>query len=216
MTTGPWKAAASNPDVIQLRALAKSTQGKLADAVSSHVGSIDARIDALNSLRRRTGASMEILPAMAEEEMRLERRVSSLASMGDDLRRDFQRARMAEEVEAGDIEVVALAPLPSSPLVSAAALKLAMGIVLGLGLGLILAYVLEALNTSIRRPEDLEAALHVPGLAVIPRAPATVVPASAGCSACPMGKPGRRWARPWPASRPSPSGSRRSATCGRA
>ena len=169
MTTGPWKAAATNPDVIQLRGLAKTTQDKLADAVSSHVSSIDARIDALNALRRRTGASMEILPAMAEEEMRLERRVSSLANMGDDLRRDFQRARMAEEVEAGDIEVVALAPLPSSPLVSAAALKLAMGIVLGLGLGLMLAYLLEALNTSIRRPEDLEAVLHVPGLAVIPR-----------------------------------------------
>ena len=36
-------------------------------------------------------------------------------------------------------------------------------------LGLLLAYLLEALNTSVRRPEDLEAVLHVPGLAVIPR-----------------------------------------------
>ena len=32
-----------------------------------------------------------------------------------------------------------------------------------------LAFLLEALNTSIRRPEDLEAVLHLPGLAVIPR-----------------------------------------------
>ena len=35
--------------------------------------------------------------------------------------------------------------------------------------GLIVAYTLEALNTSVRRPEDLEAVLRVPGLAVIPR-----------------------------------------------
>ena len=169
MTTGPWKAAPTNPDVIQLNGLAKSTQAKLVDAVSGHVKAIDARIASLGALRRKTGASMEILPAMAEEEMRLSHRVDALASMGDEVRKDFQKARMAEEVEAGDVDVVDLADVPYAPLLSASALKLALGLVLGLVLGLILAYVLEALNTSIRRPEDLEAVLHVPGLAVIPR-----------------------------------------------
>jgi capsular exopolysaccharide synthesis family protein len=169
MTTGPWKAAATNPDVIQLQGLAKASQDKLVDAVSSHVKSIDARIDALGALRRRTGASMEILPAMAEEEMRLSRRVDALATMGDELRKDFQKARMSEEVEAGDVDVVDLADVPYAPILSASAIKLVLGLVLGLMLGLVLSYLLEALNTSIRRPEDLEAVLHVPGLAVIPR-----------------------------------------------
>jgi capsular exopolysaccharide synthesis family protein len=89
--------------------------------------------------------------------------------MEDELRADFQRARMAEAVEAGDIDVVALAPLPSTPLLNSAALKVVLGLILGLALGTVIAYILEALNTSIRRPEDLEAVLHVPGLAVIPR-----------------------------------------------
>jgi len=169
MTTGPWKASTSNPDVIQLQALTNSTQRKLADAVSSHVKSLDARMDALGALRRRSGASMEILPAMAEEEMRLSRRVDALASLGDGLRKDFQLARMAEEVEAGDVDVVDLADVPYAPMLATSALKLVLGVVLGLLLGLLLAYVLEALNTSIRRPEDLEAALHLPGLAVIPQ-----------------------------------------------
>jgi tyrosine-protein kinase Etk/Wzc len=169
MTTGPWRASADNPDLIQLKGLARSTQNQLVQAVSAHVGALDARVQALGALRQRSGAAMEVLPAMAEEEMRLSRRVDALAKMGDELRADFQRARMAEEVEAGDIDVVALAPLPSTALMSGSALKLALGLVLGLVLGLILAYFLEALNTSIRRPEDLEAVLHVPGLAVIPR-----------------------------------------------
>jgi polysaccharide biosynthesis transport protein len=112
---------------------------------------------------------MSLLPAMAEEEMRLSRRVDALANMGDELRGDFQRARMAEAVEAGDIDVVALAPLPSTPLLSSAVLKVSLGLFLGLALGMVIAYILEALNTSVRRPEDLEAVLHVPGLAVIPR-----------------------------------------------
>ena len=169
MTTGPWKASASNPDVIQLKGLASSSQAKLVDAVGSQLASLDARIAALNTLRRQSGASIELLPAMAEEEMRLSRRVDALAGLGDELRKDFQKARMAEAVEAGDVDVVDLADMPYAPVLTASALKLALGIVLGLLLGLVLAYLLEALNTSFRRPEDLEAVLHVPGLAVIPR-----------------------------------------------
>ena len=80
--------------------------------------------------------------------MRLTRRVEALANMGDDLRMDYQRARMAEAVEAGDIDVVGLAPLPSTPLLSSAMLKVALGLLLGLALGLVIAYVLEALNTA--------------------------------------------------------------------
>jgi succinoglycan biosynthesis transport protein ExoP len=169
MTTGPWRASASNPDVIQLKGLAGSTQQKLVEAVGSHVKSLDARIDALGALRQRSGASMQVLPAMAEEEMRLSRRVDALATLGDGLRKDYQRARMSEAVEAGDVDVVDLADVPYAPLLTASAIKLALGVVLGLLFGLVLAYLLEALNTSIRRPEDLEAVLHVPGLAVIPR-----------------------------------------------
>jgi succinoglycan biosynthesis transport protein ExoP len=169
MTTGPWRASPNNPDLIQLRALARSTQDQLVQAVRSHIGAIEARVNALGALRARTGAAMAVLPAMAEEEMRLTRRVEALANMGDDLRMDYQRARMAEAVEAGDIDVVALAPLPTTPILNSAALKVALGLILGLALGLAVAYILEALNTAVRRPEDLEAVLHVPGLAVIPR-----------------------------------------------
>ncbi len=169
MLTGPWRASQDNPDVVQLRGLARTTQEQLVQAVSGHITALDSRLDALGGLRRQTGASMAILPAMAEEEMRLSRRVEAMANMGDQLRTEFQRARMAEAVEAGDIDVVALAHMPSTPLPSGATVKLLLGLILGLLLGLVVAYILEALNTSVRRPEDLEAALHVPGLAVIPR-----------------------------------------------
>lgn len=169
LTTGPWRAAATNPDVIQLKGLLGSTQKNLVDAVSSHVKSLDARITSLNNLKQKSGTSMEVLPAMAEEEARLSHRVDALASLGDELRTEFQKARMAEEVEAGDVDVVDLADVPYSPVLTASALKLALGLALGLLVGLVLAFLFEALNTSIRRPEDLEAVLHLPGLAVIPR-----------------------------------------------
>jgi tyrosine-protein kinase Etk/Wzc len=169
MTTGPWRSSPNNPDVIQLKGLAASTTQKLEEAVGSQLRTMDARVASLDALRRQSGASIQILPAMAEEEMRLNRRVDALAALGDDIRKNYQQARMAEAVEEGDVDVVDLADLPYAPVLTASAVKLALGLVLGLVVGLMLAYLLEALNTSIRRPEDLEAVLHLPGLAVIPR-----------------------------------------------
>lgn len=169
MTTGPWAAAPSNPDVLQLRTLIKSSQVNLVQAVTSHLASIEARMGALSTLSSHSGQSIQLLPAMAEEEMRLNRRVEALSTQSDDLRQDYQRAKMAEEVEAGDIDVVDPAAVPYTPLWTAATIKLAIGFLLGMMLGVGLAFLLEALNTSIRRPEDIEAVLHLPGLAVIPR-----------------------------------------------
>jgi len=112
---------------------------------------------------------MQILPAMAEEEARLTQRVQALSTVGDQLRQDYQKARMAEAVEAGDVDVVDYGDLPYTPILATASIKFGIGLILGLLLGGGLAFLLEALNTSIRRPEDLESALHLPGLAVIPR-----------------------------------------------
>ncbi len=169
MTTGPWAAAETNPDVVQLKGLIKSGQGELTQALRSHISSVDARIKSLSSLRQQGGQSIQALPAMVEEEMRLASRVEALGSVGEQLRKDYQNARMAEAVEAGDVDIVDLADVPYAPLWTTTSIKLGFGLMLGLFLGCGLAFLLEALNTSIRRPEDLEAALHIPGLAVIPR-----------------------------------------------
>jgi polysaccharide biosynthesis transport protein len=169
MTTGPWRAAPTNPDLVQLRSMIASTKNDLKQAIASHVATIDSRIAALRNLHASTGSRMQALPAMAEEEARLTSRVQSLTSSSDDVRRDYQKARMAEEVEAGDLDIVDLAGTPYAPIWATAPLKLGLGLLLGLLLGIGGAFLLEALNTSIRKPEDLEGALHVPGLAVIPR-----------------------------------------------
>ncbi|MFL5404174.1 MAG: polysaccharide biosynthesis tyrosine autokinase [Gemmatimonadales bacterium] len=176
MTTGPWRAAPTNPDLIQLQSLMAATKAQLRQSVASHVATIDARIGSLRNLEARRGASLQVLPAMAAEEARLNARVQTLTSTSDQVRQDFQKARMAEEVEAGDVDIVNLADLPYVPEWTTTPLKLALGFLLGLLLGSGGAFLLEALNTSIRKPEDLELALHVPGLAVIPRLTGTALP----------------------------------------
>ena len=169
MTTGPWKAAPTNPDVISLRSRINTTKSQLRQAVASHVTTLSARIRSLENLQAQSGRSMEILPALAEEEARLNGRVQTLTSTSDQVRQEYQKARMAEEVEAGDVDIVNLADTPYAPVLGTAPLTMGLGLLLGLLLGLGGAFLLEALNTSIHKPEDLENALRVPGLAVIPR-----------------------------------------------
>jgi succinoglycan biosynthesis transport protein ExoP len=168
MTTGPWRAAPTNPDLIQLQSLITSVKAELRQAVGSHVATLDARIASLRGLRARSGASLQVLPAMAEEEARLNGRVQTLTSTSDQVRQEYQKARMAEEVEAGDVDIVNLADTPYAPVLGTAPLKLGLGLLLGFLLGMGGAFLLDTINTSIRRPEDLELALNVPGLAVIP------------------------------------------------
>ena len=69
LTTGPWKAAATNPDLVQVRSLAQSTQQQLVQAVSSHIGQMRERLKALDNLQSEAGASIALLPAMEEEEI---------------------------------------------------------------------------------------------------------------------------------------------------
>ncbi len=169
MMSGPWAAAPTNPDVVHLRSQIKSTQDQLTRAVGSHVASLDAQISSLGALSGRSARSINVLPAMAQEELRLTRRVETLSQIGDQTRQEYQRARMAEEVEAGDIEIVDLAAQPYAPVWQTSKLMLGLGFLLGFLLGGGLSFLLEHLNTSIRRPEDVESLLHLPGLAVIPR-----------------------------------------------
>ncbi len=177
MTTGPWRAAPTNPDLIQLQSLITSTKSQLRQAVGSHVATLDARIGSLRGLRARSGASLQMLPAMAEEEARLTGRVQTLTSTSDQVRQEYQKARMAEEVEAGDVDIVNLADIPYAPELGTAPVKLILGLLVGFLLGMGGAFLIETMNTSIRRPEDLELALNVPGLAVIPPLASSAQPA---------------------------------------
>ncbi len=168
LTTGPLPAAPTNPDVLGLKALIQSTQEQLVRAVRAHLTSIAAQSRALAALRSRTGASFQPLPATEAEAMRLERLVENLRGTGDRIRQEHENARMAEAISAGDAQVIDWAPLPYKAAGIPPWAKLGLGLGLGLLLGCGAAGLAESGNTSITRPEELERALNVRDLGVIP------------------------------------------------
>jgi capsular exopolysaccharide synthesis family protein len=168
LTTGQWRRAETDPDVERLDKLIVSSEEQLINAAASQVASLDARLDALQGLRESNASEIRTLPEMEAEEDRLRQRVESMRRMGDQLREEYQRARMAEAVEVGQVEVVDFAALPYMPVPQMLILKLALGTLLGCLLGGTIAVALDVRNRSIRRREEMGAVLNLPSMGVIP------------------------------------------------
>lgn len=169
LTTGTWRSADSNPDVQRMNQLVSTTEQRLVGAVRSHVDALDARIAALDELKTRNAEALQALPATQASEARLTQRVEATRKVADQLREEYQKARIAEAVEAGQVEIVDMAPLPASPIGRGPLFKLTLGLIVGLMLGSGAAFLKENLNTAIRRRDELESVLRVPGLAIIPQ-----------------------------------------------
>ena len=168
-TAGPWGNAANNPDVQRLNTLIENTENRLVDAAAAHVSALEARIRSLQDLRGRNSVAIQGLPVKEAEEMRLMQQVETARKLADQLREEYQKARIAEAVEVGQVEVVDMAALPLEPIGTGRALKIALGLMLGLMLGAGGAFVREHLNTKLVRTDELETLLRMPCLAVIPR-----------------------------------------------
>jgi tyrosine-protein kinase Etk/Wzc len=190
LTTSEWRRSETHPDVQRLRTRMASTEARLVNAVRGQVSTLGTRVAALDQMRARSGTEISQLPQSEAEEVRLTQQVQSIQRLGDQLREEYQRARISEAVEAGQVEIVNSASR-AEPVPSRRPLKLALGLMLGLMLGSGGAFLVEHMNTSIRRREDIETVLHLPGLGVIPRiAPTRKGLRGAALNALPSGNGG--------------------------
>lgn len=170
LITGEGGLRPDHPDVLREDALIASTQERLLDAVRSHLEALDSRVAELNRAEDRSAQRMRRLPDAEAEESRLVQRVAGAVNLTGSLEADLQRARIAEAVEGGQVEILERArgasPVdPGSRTVLIILIGLMAGLILGGGVGL----ALEHVNTSIKHEGELEQLLKVPGLAVIPR-----------------------------------------------
>ena len=169
LTAGEFGSAPTDPDVQRATMMIAQTEQRLVSAVQSEVGSLNERIAAADEqLGRNTGA-LDAMPAKQAAEARLMMRAETIKRLTDQLRDDYQRASVSEAVEAGQVEIVDPAIRPSKPIGARLRTKVGLGLVLGLLFGAGAAVMMERMNTAIRRREEIEKLLHVPGLAIIPQ-----------------------------------------------
>lgn len=169
LTTGTYRASPNNPDLQRVESLVASTRTRIGEAVRSQLASLDARIVALDNLLARRQERLQAIPGVEAEEARLSQQVAATQTVADQLRMELQKARIAEAVEAGQVEVVDPASLPGSPIPAHNSLRLAVGVLLGLVVGTGVAFLREQVNTSIRSRDEVEDLLQTGTLATIPR-----------------------------------------------
>ena len=175
LRTGPWRSAESDPDVQRTQSLVLDTQDNLLGLLRGYISSIDARSAALDRMRTRATSNLVELPSIDAEDARLGRRVSTLANLGEYMRGEYQKARIAEGAAIGRAVVLDTAFTPYKPVAQFRSVKIVLGALVGLLLGMLVAAIVENRNTSIRGREDLEASGHLPVLGVVPRLEAAPV-----------------------------------------
>lgn len=169
LRTGAWRSAPTDPYVERTEALISDNQEKLLGLVRGYISAIDARATSLDQMGARATSSLVALPAIDAEDARLSRRVNTLANLGEYVRGEYQKARIAEGAAIGRAVVLDTAFTPYKPVAQFRALKIIVGAVAGLLFSALIAAIIERRNTSVRRREDLEAGSFIPVLGVVPR-----------------------------------------------
>ena len=169
LMTGEWRRSPNDPDAQRVSQLLAGAEREMVEAIGSHVAAMEGRLEALRGLRARSATTIEALPGMEADEARLAQQVETMRRMADELREDYQKARMAEVVEVGQVEIVDLAAMPYEPVPRLGSLKVGIGVLIGIVAAVCVAFLIDHRIPSIRRREEVEDLLHVPNLGVIPR-----------------------------------------------
>ncbi|HEY0038744.1 MAG TPA: polysaccharide biosynthesis tyrosine autokinase, partial [Longimicrobium sp.] len=157
----------SDPDIQRLNTQIATAETRIAEAVRSQISSVTARLAAMDGVRARAEGRMRVMPDRQAQEVRLTQQMTTVQGMADQLRQEYQKARISEAVEAGQVEVLDL-PSTARRMSSHGALIILLGLLGGVGLGAGAALLREQLNTTLRTRKEIEELLRVPSLGVVP------------------------------------------------
>lgn len=168
VATGRFAEAEESPAVERLNILIRNTAGEIVAAAENLTRILDTRITATEQRLEQARNELENLPGEVSRENELIQKVRASEQLVDDLRKELLRARIAEVIEGGNVEIVDLANVPTTPSGTSNPPKLMLGLLGGIFVGLAAAFFLERLNTTVRDRSDLQFAVPVPNLAIVP------------------------------------------------
>ncbi len=168
LTSGPGGYTTAHPDVIREDALIAATEAALINSLRSQASVLDLQLRDVEAQRVARERELSLLPGANAEESQLLQNLTVLRDQGTVLRGEFQKARIAEAVAVGPVEIVELESHPTSvPRTDARVIIVAT--LLGLGLGAVAAVAPALFEGGLRRRVDVEGALGLPVLATVSR-----------------------------------------------
>ncbi|MBN2009067.1 polysaccharide biosynthesis tyrosine autokinase [candidate division KSB1 bacterium] len=127
-----------------------------------------AKVTKLKEVMDEYEADMQSLPGKELELARYIRERTVNDKIYTTLLEKHEEAKITEAGKVGDIRIIDLADAPIKPILPKKKRNLALGLVLGMGFGIGLAFFLDTLDTSLKTHEQVEKALGVPVLGIVP------------------------------------------------
>jgi polysaccharide biosynthesis transport protein len=167
LLTGTAALSRTNRDVQGLDSLIAAAEGNVLSLTAGHIRSLDAQIAALAMIGARVDSAFQHLATTEPEEIRLMLRMEAIGEAVTELRSRFYTAGMAEAALVDEVTILDQA-LPGQRAGTPPVRSLLVALLLGFLVGGAGAVVLDSANQSIRRRDDVERVLRIPGLGVIP------------------------------------------------
>jgi len=168
----------TSTEITTLNGRIAEIEQQLLSIAMSYRRALDMEVRSLNDALQASGARLNSIPQRQMEAVRLERQASGLGDLYTLLKTRLREAEVAEGVNVPNVSVVDQPSLPVRPARPKLGLNLVIGSVLGLTFGLVLAFVREQTDHSIRERRDVERQFGLPVLAMTPRLPGanTILP----------------------------------------
>jgi tyrosine-protein kinase Etk/Wzc len=158
----------ANDDVKAVQRLIGRTKGDLSSASQLYLQALQSRLGSLDKTISELRLETEKYPKLEAEQSRLTGTVGTMQRTFDDLQSQFQLARIAESVDAGKVQSIDDATLPTFAISPNRKRAITYSAFVGLLLGLALAFGLDRLDDSVKSPDELRDQMDLPMLGLIP------------------------------------------------
>ncbi|ACL70967.1 GumC family protein [Halothermothrix orenii] len=136
--------------------------------LETELTSLKAQKESLNIQFQKIKAKTEQLPKKELEYSRLLRKLEVSEKLYTMLLTRYQELKITEAMKVSDIITVDPPVVPESPVGPNMKLNLAIAIIMGLFVGVFIAFILEFINNTIQRVEEIEEITDVPIIGYIP------------------------------------------------
>jgi uncharacterized protein involved in exopolysaccharide biosynthesis len=164
-----------HPEVVKVQSQIDEIGQKIREEVSRLALSMESEYNALkareNAMLQAVNQYRDEAQGLAKKEIQfgiLKREADSNQQLYDVLLKRLKETGLSQGLDTNNVRIVEAAVAPVVPVRPRKLLNLAVGVVAGLVVGLGLAFFLEYMDDTVRAPEEVERAVGVPVLALIP------------------------------------------------
>ena len=181
LTASRFGFTENQPEVQVVDSLIASTRNQIRVAARQSLDLLRGRLRSAESRFGELNRQAGNLPGRTAEYGRLQQRVDAVQTVFNEIVNKYFEAQIAEDTEAGDIDIIGPARPPVRPLPTYAGLKLSAALLAGLLIGAVGAMLLEQLDTTIRMVDEVEIATgvdvigRIPNIRSVSRDPTSIV-----------------------------------------